>query len=233
MHKKGSRFRWPVLLLLLALMGTGIGAAMAKYVYQQQFKAQVTFTARLAQKLQLLESKAVATQDYPKSNYKLTKETVTSNIYELMPGVDIPKNPYVRITGKSPIPAYLFIEVVDQTNSAIEISLRPEWIPLTEEDIVPQHGGTVYYYNDNPGEHPTPLPSFDEKDFYILAEDKVRVKQTYLNGDKEITNANAESDSTEDILRVYAYLYEVFKLTEGGTTRNALPREVYLENNRS
>lgn len=231
MHKKGSRFRWPVLLLLLALMGTGIGAAMAKYVYQQQFKAQVTFTARLAQKLQLLESKAVATQDDPKSNYKLTGETVTSNIYELMPGVDIPKNPYVRITGKSPIPAYLFIEVVDQTNSAIEISLRPEWIKLDEAGIVPQNGGTVYYYNDNPGEHPTPLASFDEKDFYILAEDKVRVKQTYLNGDKEITNA--KSNSTEDILLVYAYLYEVFKLTEGGTTRDALPGEVYLENNRN
>lgn len=232
MHKKGSRFRWPVLLLLLALMGTGIGAAMAKYVYQQQFSARVTFTARLAEKLELLESKAVATQDDPKSNYKLTEKTVISNTYELMPGVDIPKNPYVRITGKSPIPAYLFIEVVDQTNSAIEISLRPEWTRLTGEDIVPQYGGTVYYYNPgNPGENPTPLASFDEKDFYILAENKVTVKQTYLHGDKEITNA--KSNSTEDILLVYAYLYEVFKLTEGGTTRNALPGEVYLENNRS
>lgn len=229
MHKRGSRFRWPVLLLLLALMGTGIGAVMAKYVYQQQFKARVTFTARLAQELQLLESKAVATQDDPKSNYKLTEETVTFNTYELMPGVDIPKNPYVRITGKSPIPAYLFIEVVDQTNSAIEISLRPEWIPLTEEDIVPQHGGTVYYYNDNPVEDPTPLVSFDEKVFPILAENKVTVKQTYLHGDKETTNA----DSTEDILLVYAYLYEVFELTVDGTIRNALPREVYLENNRN
>lgn len=230
MHKKGSRFHWPVLLLLLALMGTGIGAAMAKYVYQQQFKAQVTFTARLAQELQLLESKAVAIQDDPKSNYKLTEETVRSNTYELMPGVDIPKNPYVRITGKSPIPAYLFIEVVDQTNSAIEISLRPEWFPLTGEGIVPQNGGTVYYYNDNPDEHPTPLASFDEKDFYILAENKVTVKQTYLHGDKEITNAESDN-STEDILLVYAYLYEVFELTEGGTTRNALPGEVYLKNN--
>lgn len=226
MHKKGSRFRWPVLLLLLALMGTGIGAAMAKYVYQQQFSARVTFTARLAQELRLLESKAVATQDDPKSNYKLTEETVKSNTYELMPGVDIPKDPYVRITGKSPIPAYLFIEVVDQTNSAIEISLRPEWFPLTGEGIVPQHGGTVYYYN--PGQHPTPLASFEEKVFPILAEDKVRVKQTYLNGDKEITNA---PNSREDILLVYAYLYEVFKLTEGGTTRDALPGEVYLKNN--
>lgn len=230
MHKKGSRFRWPVLLLLLALMGTGIGAAMAKYVYQQQFSARVTFTARLAQELRLLESKAVATQDDPKSNYKLTEETVTSNTYELMPGVDIPKDPYVRITGKSPIPAYLFIEVVDRTNSAIEISLRPEWIELDGADIVPQHGGTVYYYN--PGEHPTPLASFDKEDFPILAEDKVTVKQTYLHGDKEITNAESDN-STEDILLVYAYLYEVFELTEDGTTRNALPREVYLENNRN
>lgn len=227
MHKKGSRFRWPVLLLLLALMGTGIGAAMAKYVYQQQFKARVTFTARLAQELQLLESKAVATQDDPKSNYKLTEETVKSNTYELMPGVDIPKNPYVRITGKSPIPAYLFIEVVDRTNSAIEISLRPEWIPLTGEDIAPQHGGTVYYYA--PEDSPTPLASFEEEDFPILAENKVKVKQTYLHADKEIMDV--ETDSTEDILLVYAYLYEVFELKVDGTTRNALPREVYLENN--
>ena len=232
MQKNGNRFRWPLLFLLLALVGAGIGATMAKYVYQQQFSARVTFTARLAQELQLLESKAVATQDDPKSNYKLTEETVRSNTYELMPGVDIPKDPYVRITGKSPIPAYLFIEVVDRTNSAIEISLRPEWIPLTGEDIAPQHGGTVYYYNDNPGEDPTPLPSFDEKDFYILAEDKVTVKQTYLHGDKEITNAESDN-STEDILLVYAYLYEVFELTVDGTTRNALPREVYLENNKN
>jgi hypothetical protein len=73
----------------------------------------VTVNANLASLLEVKEHQAVRGDT---GEYSLSSGTeVTSNSYVLMPGVDIPKDPFVRVTGKTEIPAFLYIEIVDGT----------------------------------------------------------------------------------------------------------------------
>ncbi|MBQ3193243.1 MAG: hypothetical protein IJB59_06720 [Oscillospiraceae bacterium] len=217
MKQTWKRYRLTVLILVLALAaGSMIGSAAAKYIYSTQLKATVTFKAELAEKIELLEHEAVSTEkdDKPTSNYKLTDETVTANKYELMPGVDIPKDPFVRITNKSPIPAYLYIEVVDTTpviivdgveKHIISYTMGEAWQELTGDGIVGKNGGKLYYYAPN---NEPKLSGTGDMEIYLLKGDKdavVTVSDTYL--------ANADTD---DKLIFYAYLYEAYQIDDNG-----------------
>jgi len=215
MYAKRKRRYWP-LLLLLCLIGAGIGTTTAKYIYQQQMKGRITFTARLAEEIKLLEREAVSTKNdtNPDSNYKLTDKIVTSNTYFLMPGVDVPKDPYVQITGKTAIPSYLFIEILDTTNEAVSYTLDDKWKEVS--DVNGQHGGKVYCYC-NDGNYK--LTNTGYMQVYVLkdgANAVVTVSETYLS--------KADAD---DVMTIYASLYEVFQ-TDG---RDATPTEVYDINN--
>ena len=223
MKQRWKRYRPLVLILLGALLlGACIGSVAAKYIYSTQLTATVTFTAELAEKIELLERKAVSTKNdaNPTSNYKLTNETVTANTYELMPGVDIPKDPYVKITKKTPIPAYLYVEVVDTTpvitvdgteKHIISYKMGDDWQEVT--GVTGANGGKLYCYKD------TVLTDTGDMQIYILdggADAVVTVSDSYL----------AYKDS-DDKLTFYAYLYEAYKKTE---SKYALPDEVYSQN---
>ena len=190
MKPKKKTFRWPLLAAALVLLGMAIGSTAAKYIHRQEMTGKVSFTARLADDIRLLEREAVPAQSGD-SNYTLTGETVESNTYSLMPGVDVPKDPYVRITGKTPIPAWLYVEVVDSTNNAISYTADEKWTLLS--DIIGKHDGTVYYYSEK-------LTQTGDLTFYILdgGEDAlITVSDTYLSLGAE-----------EEVLTFYAYLYE-------------------------
>ena len=182
------------LLLLLVLLVSLTGFAVGKYIRTlPSHSSQVTFTAKLADSFVLRESKAEKQSD---GTYKLSDtEYITNETqnYVLIPGVDIPKNPHVIITGKSEIPAYLFIEVVDTTpNNALVFSLTEKWIATTLK--APQHGGTVYVYSTD-GSSPAQITS--DLTAYILKGNIVEVRQTLLSGNKD------------NQLVFYAYLEEV------------------------
>ena len=190
MKPKKKTFRWPLLAAALVLLGMAIGSTAAKYIHRQEMTGKVSFTARLADDIRLLERKAEPAESGP-SNYTLTGETVESNTYSLMPGVDVPKDPYVRITGKTPIPAWLYVEVVDNTNNAISYTVDENWTLLP--DITGKHGGKVYSYSEK-------LTQTGDLTFYILdgGEDAlITVSDTYLSLGAE-----------EEVLTFYAYLYE-------------------------
>lgn len=124
------RYLLPVVVLLCAL----IGGAVAKYVTTVDVTGAVTFNASLATSVEVKESEAVRNTN---GSYTLnTANTVTENSYELIPGLDIPKDPHVVITGKTPIEAYLFIEVVDQdsdNNDTLTYTVdTTEWKSVTE-----------------------------------------------------------------------------------------------------
>ena len=77
--------------------------------------------------------------------------TVTSNTYKLIPGLTIPKDPYITITGKTSVDAYLYLEVIE-VNKAVQLSYTIDsgyWTPV--DGIAGPHGGSVYYYNRTPG----------------------------------------------------------------------------------
>lgn len=88
-----------------------VGVVYAKYIKSVEFSGNVTISAGLAEKFELFEHKAVRGDD---GGYTLdtTVETDT-NSYILMPGVDVAKDPQIRIKNKTAIDAYLYVEVID------------------------------------------------------------------------------------------------------------------------
>lgn len=124
-------------LLVAALALLAIADLRAKYVTTVDLTGAVRFTADLAVDVTLLEHKAERQSD---GSYQLGGEWVDKNTYVVMPGVDILKDPTITITTKSAIPAYLYVEVVDNLPSSVTYTLDDQWVPLT---IL---GRTVYLY---------------------------------------------------------------------------------------
>ena len=90
----------------VAMITAGLNA---KYVRKVKLKGSVEFSSELAESIILNESKATITES---GRYSLdTSEKVLENSYKVMPGVNIPKDPAVTVTGKTGIPSYLFIRV--------------------------------------------------------------------------------------------------------------------------
>ena len=175
-----------MLILLLFAAGSRIGAVSAKYVTERTLQSQVTFTAKLAEKMVLEEYKVSRTPkgDYayetqPETNHYIT---VNSNSYVLMPGGDIVKKPYIQISQKTPIKAYLFLEIVGHQPGAVDngvsYELTDAWKPA--DGITGKHMGTVYVYSDSTGpanldETLTKENGF--KNIDIIKEGKVYVSQ--------------------------------------------------------
>lgn len=208
MYRKRSRLRpWVLALILLILVAATTGTAAAKYVYRQEMEGKVTFTAQLAEDLLLQEHEAVRKND---GSYELEDKLVTSNTYKLLPGLDIPKDPQVTVVNKTPLRAYLYIEVVSSVNGAITYEIdKNNWEELT--DVTGPHGGTVYAYksadpltNENCPTAPINTLATPEG-----ASDQIKVSQKLLSQD---TNA-------EDILSFYAYLYEVYDTETGPASK--------------
>lgn len=141
---------WPTALASLILL-TALTGVYAKYVTDQFFEGQATITANLGT-IDLQEHKAMRdpTGLYTLTDTVLPYDETIGNAYTLIPGLDIPKDPYVQIIGKTTIPVYVFVEVKDNlpvSNSQITYSVDTTlWTKL--EDVTGVNGGTVYVYND-------------------------------------------------------------------------------------
>jgi hypothetical protein len=129
-----------------------IATSGTKAKYRQTVQAgdvAVTVNADLVSGLEVKEH-LLTGANY--DDYSLDSNTeVSSNSYTLMPGVPIPKDPFVKITGKTAIPSYLYVEVVDPaglvtsgSEAAFTYSLRSGWTKL--DGVTGKHGGTVYVY---------------------------------------------------------------------------------------
>ena len=128
-------------LLVAALALLAIAGLRAKYVTTVDLTGAVHFTADLAVDVTLLEHKAERNSD---GSYKLhTTETVATNTYVVMPGVDIPKDPTITITTKSAIPAYLYVEVVGEPPTEVSYAMKSCWQKLSIS------GRKVYVYQDS------------------------------------------------------------------------------------
>lgn len=127
-------------LLVAALALLAIADLRAKYVTTVDLTGAVRFTADLAVDVTLWEHQAKRNSD---GTYTLSAtETINTNTYVVMPGVDIPKDPTITITTKSAIPAYLYVEIVDNSPSSVTYTLDEQWERLTTIS-----GRTVYVYN--------------------------------------------------------------------------------------
>lgn len=74
--------------------------------------------------------------------YELGTTEVTANTYKVLPGVDLPKDPFVRTDVALGFDAYVFVEVVDNTGAALAVAVDDAWTKLDE--VTGPHGGAVY-----------------------------------------------------------------------------------------
>lgn len=171
MTKKQFRTRLTVLILLVLLLIGLISFASGKYVKDQSFDGRVTFTASLADGVTIRET--------------------TGNEYLLIPGYDIPKDPSITVTGKTKIPAYLYVEVVDRIgNDAVRWQIDDtNWDELT--NVTGSNGGKVYVYK-------TVLTGTPDGSINILAGQKITVGQ----------HLNCDGRTIQDGLTFYAKLIE-------------------------
>ena len=185
MNKKKKRTRLGLLILLLLLLLSLMGFALGKYSKTLNNPGNVTFSARLADTMTLLEHQAVRQTD---GTYELDMtKTVTSNTYFLIPGVDIPKDPHITISGRTSIPAFLFIEVA----STLDTDTQVYKIDTDKWELIQSGTKEVYYYKSD----------VTDGTIYILKDHpgtgkQIEIKQAVL------------SDAETDVLSIRALLME-------------------------
>lgn len=134
------------LLTLLVALNMVIGVCVyAKYIYNEGSQVNISINASLGT-VAVLEHEARKNPDgtYTLETGKAPLGAGQGNSYILIPGLDVAKDPFVKIDNNSDIPAYLFI-VVDTNipdDSGVTYSLEACWKPL-------EGYSNVYVYSEN------------------------------------------------------------------------------------
>lgn len=158
-----------IAIALVLVVALAVGATYA-YLTASSGPVKNTFVAGGAVKqgdLELFEHVANKNAD---GSYTLGSDTITSNAYTVMPGVDLPKDPTVNVKAASGA-YYLFVEVtkgekVDGKTLAYAVD-SSKWIRLNIE------GREVYAYTAD-GQTPTILNA-ELSNVTILANNKITV----------------------------------------------------------
>lgn len=196
-HKKGKFV--PVLLacaavLAVVLLGSGI---RAKYVTSVPLTGTVTIKGELADNVTLTEHKAERKSD---GSYTLSETDITDhNEYIVMPGVDIPKDPTITIENKSSVPAYLYVEIVDDSPGTATYALTDDWEKITVTDTT----RNVYVYKLS-------FSGETSQSIQILKDNKIIISEKY-----DPTSASAHFS-----LQFRAYMAQVEGTDNAVTTFN-------------
>lgn len=183
-----------VLVCVISVSGT------LAYLTARSDSVTNTFTAtgtKLAEEFTLDESKA--NPDKTLGAYVLNEEErVQRNEYAVLPGTTVAKDPTIHIGGRTDVPAYLYVEVLDRTSQGITYSLSKNWQVL--DGVMGYNGGTVYVYIGEP----------TDGDVYILDDNQVSVAPNFdSQGGIELTfyaymaQASLGAESYADKAEVY------------------------------
>ena len=129
-----------LILLAIAVAALIIGLVVAKYVKEVRMPHKITVSADLAEDIEIFEHEVNRTEH---GDYETETNEVTENDYVLMPGVDVPKDPTVRIKGYTGLAAWLYVEIV-KTNvpATVTYAKADGWEPLS---VTGPNGGEIYY----------------------------------------------------------------------------------------
>ncbi len=135
------------LILLLSLIGVVIlsvvGGVLAKYITEKRLSGKINVSGQLAVSIEIVEHNI---DRKPSGEIVLdtTKER-THNEYPLMPGVDVAKDPFVRVTGFSGADSWLYVEVLKSADfpSTVTFEIDSGWTKLS--GVTGPQGGEVYY----------------------------------------------------------------------------------------
>lgn len=179
----------------------------AKYIREFNFSGNVTISADLADTFTLLEHEVTQNSD---GSYNVNEQTVTENTYYVLPGINIPKDPTITIEGKTSIPSYLFIEVVDNLDhNVITFDIDySHWQVV--QGAEPLNGGTVYVFTIDG----TPAVLDDKTNDELIKSIGI-IKGNTLNVTSIAKDANGNdidfysSPVTVDDLNFYGYLVQI------------------------
>lgn len=185
--KLSKQGKLTVLIIALSLVVVGAtvaGVVSAKYIKQIRTDGSITVSAKLADSIEVKEHQATRNTD---GTYTLGTSEVTSNSYMLMPGVDIPKDPFVRVTGYTGMPAYLFVKVESSLpEGVVDFEVDTSiWTALTGVDGV--------YYKEISGSD-------------TAADAEFAVLKTPEGADAEIKVSETLPRTTNVTLKVTAYI---------------------------
>ena len=221
MTKKNNRRKYILIFSLAALLvvAIAIGLSQAKYKTEKVMQGKVRFTATLAENLKIQEHPAVREHD---GSYKLNTDAdpVQVQEYKLMPGVDIPKDPFVTVEGKTNLPGWLFVEI-DDSKLPEEVTYAVRSAEgATDEDpgywidtgLTGQYGKIYVYYKQLVTADTQQGTGDDVEltEFYVLAPD---------DRGNTITVSQYLERETDAKLNFYAYLCQA--ITEPATAEGA------------
>ena len=145
--KKANKFPYRLLLLVvlaLAVIVSVVGTGYAKYKTDVILTNEVSQSNQLADSFRLLQKQAAV---QPDGSYVFSDSPVTSEAYYLIPGIHIDQTPYIVVTGKTDIPAYLYLEVIGSgLDPKLGYQLASDWTRL--EGVKGRQGGDMYVFRD-------------------------------------------------------------------------------------
>ncbi len=204
-----------IVLLLLTLITSGliVGLYARQVTAQEKTDGAVVAAAGGAVVYEHKAEVIPDRSDVKNGIYKLNMDVkVTSNEYPtIVPGTEIPKDPFIEFTGTNDVAYYLYLEVVDS-------SLRDENGELTDirylitsgiweetDAIEPRHGGTVYVFCDGVTSNPQPKaiePHRTESITNIIQDKKLYVSENF----KDISDKTKNTQPYR--MEFYAYLVQ-------------------------
>ena len=214
MNKKSNTKKYILIISVAALLiaGLAIGLTQAKYKTEKIMPGKVRFTASLAEGLKIQEHRAERNGD---GSYTLVHDDITNDSgevtvpavvqeqeYKLMPGVDVPKDPFITVQGKTNIPGWLFVEI-DDSEMPEEVTYAVRTAEgATDEDpgywidtgLTGQYGKIYVYYKQLVTADTQQGTGDDVEltEFYILAADARDNTLTVSQTLKRTTNAGLD-----------------------------------------
>lgn len=147
MKKQIRTLTWLLVPLLALILVTGM--AVGKYFATISLDGTITFQASLATDVTVQEHIPMRQEN---GTYILGENTtVEGATYNLIPGLDVPKDPHVVIAGKTAVPAYLYLVVEDQLIAAVSYELDPCWQHLKDNVYVYCVDGNAAVITEDPG----------------------------------------------------------------------------------
>lgn len=199
-HSKKSQFsvhnvmfRTVGILLVLATLSVWLLCGLyAKYIVSENYQDSASVDSIGIGNLELLEHEAVLIEDADKavqqdSVYELTDNEVTKNTYDVvLPGVDIPKDPFIRIKVEPKATCELYVQVVEKDiPNTVTYEMAGGWELIKTETA--QSETTVYTYKYNKA-----IDSKFSGPVSVLKNNKLKVSESYVGNGKTFTlNFNA------------------------------------------
>ena len=129
--------------------------------------------------------------------YQLNKEVlVTNNTYDvLVPGMDIEKDPFIRLTGDNDVSYTLYLEVAPTRPDILSYKMTEQW--RASDHFPAQHGGKVYVFQ-------SPVRPHEKRDIAgLLDNGEIHIKEELK--DKHSPPENGEPFRVD----MYAYLVQM------------------------